>query len=164
MYANRCVVFCVPLVVLLVATTARGLAQSTPPATMPPSLQAPKAMQPAASDDELRKLLIARYNSVAAEIDSQKRESGARWTGVNADQARRVLVSWIEINPADEVALREQFVDLMKAEEAAYEKFVKDGVTPLWTLEQKRYARLDAEIELLRAKRKSPADPKGPKK
>jgi hypothetical protein len=108
--------------------------------------------------------MIARYNSVVAEIEGQKKEGGPRWKGVNADQARRVLVSWIEIHPADEIALREQFLELMKAEEAAYEKFVKDGVTPAWTLEPKRYARLDAEIELVRAKRKLPANPPEPKK
>ena len=126
-----------------------------PPKAGKVSTRSAKPMAAADGDDELRKLQVARYNTLLAEIrerDKDRRDPVGR---PSADEVRRMIVAWSALDPAVEIPLREELVEVLRREEQFYEKAVKDGTTPRWTLERKRYNRLDAEIELLTARRKA---------
>jgi hypothetical protein len=122
-------------------------------------------MTAADGDDKLRKLQVARYNTLLAEIRERDKERPGPLGRPSADEVRRMIVAWSALDPTVEIPLREELVEVLRREEQFYEKAVKDGNTPQWTLEQRRYNRLDAEIELLVANRKAkPVEPVGGKK
>lgn len=137
------------------------------PAQVPPggiensSIFTAKPRVPAPGDDELQRLLIARYNEAVKEL---KAVTAAYQTGSSTfetviNAAEHVLKSGLELGdkPADEIALLEQYLDYTKQNEAKvkrqYEAGQRGGESD--KMHQATYLRLGAEIELLRAKRKA---------
>ena len=124
-----------------------------------------------AADSDERKLLIARYNEALEELKeryqylgSLPEESGGVDRGSVGElilAARRLLATDLELNPkpADQITLREKYLEFAKNVEEACRLHAHPcpGCLPRMTILQARtakYLRLEAEVELLRAKRK----------
>jgi hypothetical protein len=141
-------------------TTGVFAAEPAPPkeAEVPAILKI-KPLRPAPGDDELRKLLIARYNAAVAETRVHYRAFVAKRLTVAdfADVARHVVDSGLELSdkPADQVALRGQFLQLAKEIERIEKERVDAGLDALPALLSARYVRLDAEVQLLKAQRQA---------
>jgi hypothetical protein len=118
-----------------------------------------KEVTPGPNDDDLRKLQIERYNAVLREAQVRFRQyqtgQGVPYT-LLSEVVRRLIQAHRELahTPAEEVAFLQQGVDFMKERERAAEEQFKAGQVSRADLDQARYFRLDAEIELLKAKRK----------
>ena len=143
---------------------AKDLHGAQPPepaeAQLPAILKA-KALKPGPGDDELRKLLIARYNVAIAEMEVRLRElrAGKCLFDALADVAQRLVDSGIELSdkPTEQLTFREQFLELATEIERIQKASFDSGRTGQADLERARYLRLDAEIQVLKAKRKATA-------
>jgi hypothetical protein len=122
-----------------------------------PALLAAKPLAAVDGDDDLQKLLKARYNEVAAELAGRYRQLRAGVTDVESlfDPAQRLLQTGLELHgkPADRIALLNQFLEFTRMMEQAVKARVDAGVAPMLELNYVRYFRIDAETQLLRAKR-----------
>jgi hypothetical protein len=141
--------------------------QNALPADAPvPAILKAKPRKSAAGDDELRKLVTARYNAAAAEMEIRLKEylEGRVPLESMVDTARRVVESGLEVSDSaeEQQALREKFLELAVAIEKNQKTRVDAGRISPGALEEARYLRLDAEVQLLRAKRK--ASPQRPEK
>lgn len=115
---------------------------------------------PAAGDDELRKLQIAKYNAAFGVVSSVK--AGYEAGNVSFDAVliaqQRVLQAEFELSdkPADQIAALEGSLEAAKAIEAKvkslYYAASQGGEADKYY--RAKFMRLDAEIQLLRAKRK----------
>jgi hypothetical protein len=135
-------------------------AEPEPPALPPePAILKAKPLKPAPGDDELRKLLIARYNVAVAEMQARYAEisAGRANCDIAVEAARHLVDSGIELTdkPAEQLAFREKFLELAKEVERIIEAQVEAGKTGVGDLEKARYLRLDAEVQLLKVKRKA---------
>lgn len=149
----------------LLLLAGAGSSPADPPTAAQPSTRSARPMAVADGDDDLRKLQIDRYNAVLTEIRERDKDRPGPLGRPTADEVRRLTVAWSAIDPTAEVPLREELVEVLRREERFYETAVKDGTARRWTLDQWRYARLDAEIDLLVAKRKlKPVGPTDGKK
>jgi hypothetical protein len=132
-------------------------AEPEPPLPPEPAILKAKPLKPAPGDDELRKLLIARYNVAVAEMQARYAEiaAGRANFDIAVEAARHLVDSGIELTdkPAEQLAFREKFLELAKEVERIIEAQVEAGKTGLAELEKARYLRLDAQIQLLKAKR-----------
>jgi hypothetical protein len=110
-------------------------------------------------DDELRKLLKARYNEALAEVEGVTRmyQSARASFDSFAGARKRLLQAGLELcdTPADKVALLTQFVEHTKAVEKIAQARFEAARDPDSALHRFRYQRLDAEIQLLRARREA---------
>jgi hypothetical protein len=129
------------------------------PKTKLPALLASNPLKADPADNELRRLLKARYNEAVSEakafymeepfidrIDTQDALYG-RW--------QRVVQAGLELcdKPADKVTLLSQYVDVAKELEQETKSRCDAGRLPIYHLHRARYQRLDAEIQLMRARR-----------
>jgi len=147
------------LLVFVVGSSGRGfLVQADPEGKMPRILTA-KPIKTAENDDELRKLLIARYNAAVAEMQARYQQyqndpsvTGEAFYGV----ARRLGEAGMELRdkPADQVSMCEELLELQKYFVKHAEAKFEAGLIGRADLERARYQRIDAEIHLLRAQRK----------
>jgi hypothetical protein len=129
-----------------------------------PKLYPSEPIKPAANDDELRKLQIARFNEAFAEVQllNSQLVSGGPPTSLRPifelifDANKRLLESRLELNrdSKEEIEIRDEYVGLSKFMENLMEKRVKEGEEHRSLATKARYLRLDAEIQLLMAKRK----------
>jgi hypothetical protein len=118
-------------------------------------------LKPAADDDEMRKLLKERYNAAVVVMKIKYLQADAGKVPFEAvfPAAKKVLELDLELNdkPADQVAAREKMLELAKeAERVVYEQYMA-GRAGLDDLAELRGFRLDAEMELLKAKKKAAA-------
>jgi hypothetical protein len=117
-------------------------------------------------DDDLRKLLKERYNEAVAEMSERSRQMRAGSTTFDSCfvAAQRLVPAGLELSekPADQVALLEKYVALAKQYERLLEDRLERGIRGFSKAElhQVKYARADAEIQLLRAKERAKADKK----
>jgi ribosomal protein L20 len=122
-----------------------------------PAIIPVKPREPATSDDELRKLLVARYNSAVKQLEGRYNDflTGMGALDIVVSVARRVTDSDLELadNPANQIAIREKLVDFLKTVEKLEQARLETQEIGLIDLEFTRYWRLDAEIQLLKAKR-----------
>jgi hypothetical protein len=130
-----------------------------------PAILKVKALEPQPGDDELRKLLIARYNAAAAEMAARYKEflAGKSIFEEMVDVGRRLVDSGLELSdkPAEQLALREKFFELALEVEKVQNARFAAGRIGAADLESARYLRLDAEVQVLKAKRKAtPPQPK----
>lgn len=118
----------------------------------------PKMPEPGA--DELQKLLVARYNAVFAELGAVGAAYSNGTTTHHAifDAQKRLLQAELELSdkPADQIAAYESYLESTKAFEAkikalAILQTVGGEANKYY---QAKFMRLDAEIQLMRAKRK----------
>ncbi len=110
-------------------------------------------------DDELRKLLKARYNEALVEVEGLTRMyqmARASYDSV-AEARQRLLQAGLELceKPADKVALLTQFVESTKESEKLVRAHLEAARGTESAIHRLRYQRLDAEIQLLRAKREA---------
>lgn len=122
---------------------------------MPGILQA-GPLQTKEGDNELRKLLVARYNAAVEEMEGefQMFMAGRSPFQQLVGAARRLVDSGSELNEKhpDRLALLQQYVELLKVVEKEIQSAYDAGRASKIELPQVRYLRLDAEIEFLRAK------------
>lgn len=136
-----------------------GLGQEPPPDELRLPASFPwKARQPTASEDELRKLLIARYNSALKELEVRFMQflAGRGSLDFMLSVTRRLTECELELcdKPADQIAVRQKLIEITKDVEKINQQRWESGRAGLEDVEFSRYWRLDAEIQLLRAKRK----------
>jgi hypothetical protein len=146
---------------LLTATTAGRAARDEDKL---PAVLENKPLEPAKGDDEERKLLKERYNAALAELRAryQRFEAGNDTLDALFDAARRVLDSELELcgKAAERVAVREKYLELAREVEKIQQARVDAGRAGAQDLEQARYLRIDAQLQLLRAKKAAEAKPK----
>lgn len=112
---------------------------------------------PAAGDDELLKLLKARYNSAVtvaqvavAGYTSGRGESASVWAAIQL-----LLAAELELtaDPKEKVQIHERNVQLAQEIEEVLKARIAAKIVPSRDLPTATYNRLDAEVQLLRAKR-----------
>ena len=132
-------------------------AEPEPPLPPEPAILKAKPLKPAPGDDELRKLLIARYNAAVAEMELRYAEisAGRATFEVAAEAARHLVDSGIELTdkPAEQLAFREKYLELAKEVERIIKAQFEAGRIGEADLAKARYLRLDAEVQMLKAKR-----------
>jgi len=119
------------------------------------------AAKDAPGDGELKKLLKARYREAVAEVKSARAvyEQGVGQGRSPLDDmlqaASRVKKSALELcsTSAEKVAVLQQQVKFCKDVETAVAERYDQGIDPASSLHRARYARLSAEIELVRGKK-----------
>jgi hypothetical protein len=121
-----------------------------------PVLEA-KPLEAAADDDAVRKLLKARYNAALRGLQAryEEVEAGKATLFTMLDAYSFVRNSWIELSdkPAEQIRAREIYFELAKEAESAAEVRHDRNALSTADLETYRYIRLDAEIDLVRAKK-----------
>jgi hypothetical protein len=129
------------------------------PETKLPALLTAKPLTEDPKDDELRKLLKARYNEAVGEVKEiyEKWRLGRVIIEAFADAAQRLVQAGVELydKPDEKVALLTQFVELTKESVKSAQTLYDAGKLAKADLHRARYQRLDAEIQLLRAKREA---------
>ena len=117
-----------------------------------------KPVEPSKNDDELKKLLKARYNTAVRLLRAayDRVESG-RDTPESLFAAGAILTLVVI---ADQIAMRELYLEIAKEVEKFTETRFQDQRISVMELESVRYQRLTAEIELIRAKKKLKAQAK----
>jgi hypothetical protein len=156
---------------LLLATLGHSIEQPAPPQKSPdkprlrlPALLSSQPLKEDPKDDPMRKLLKARYNAAVAEaIDYFEQEDLAKDHAVcrlySQDQLyamwQRVVKSGLEVceTPAQKVALLAQYLEVAREAEKELETNYSAGRCSIGDVQRARYERLDAEIQLLRARR-----------
>jgi hypothetical protein len=126
-----------------------------------PKLLPKEPIKPAANDDELRKLLIARYNEAREETRSIFTRVGYRLSSKEYfdpvfDASQRLVVSRLDISrdAKEDIEILEEYLEILKEAEKGIGKAVNEGRAEASLLHKARYFRLDAEIQLLKAKQK----------
>jgi hypothetical protein len=124
-----------------------------------PALLTAKPVQPDPKDDDLRKLLVARYNESVAEMKVRYTEFQAGKTTIDSmlGASQRLLKSGLELsgNPQDRIKLLEQFLEMAKVVERIDQALVEAGRLSAAELHEARHLRIDTEIQLLRARREA---------
>jgi hypothetical protein len=127
--------------------------------TKVPALLTGQPLKEDPKDDELRKLLKARYNEALVEVEGLSRMYQAARASYDsvAEARQRLLQAGLELcdKPADKVALLTQFVERTKEAEKIAQARLEAARGTESAIHRARYQRLDAEIQLLRAKREA---------
>ena len=133
------------------------------PSTNVPALVLSKPLKMDSDDDELRKLLKARYNEALGELRDYYEEKdlsdrhGITRRGDPDDLYgpwRRLIQAGLELSnkPEERVALLTQYLQVTKEAEKVVQERYDAGRVRVGPLHRARYERLDAEIQLLRAR------------
>jgi hypothetical protein len=152
------------VVILAVLCCALGVpSPAAEPEEKEPALLKAKPLEPAKGDDELRKLQKERYNAALKEVQLRYeyvKAGKALALDVIADASRRLLDAELDLaeKPADRVAVYEKQLEFAKDVEKIIEARAAAGFRDFSAadVEQARYARLTAEVNLLRAKKDVP--------
>jgi hypothetical protein len=153
---RRHIALSAPQLVLAVSLTlcaARAAAQDD---ELPPILRAnPFVVKN--SDEELTRLLKARYNAALEQALGRYKEliAGKTTTDFMIQAATYLRDAGLEVNarPHDQVALLAQIAELARSVEKINRAKYEAGSIALTQMAQARHFRLDAEIRLLRARR-----------
>jgi hypothetical protein len=151
----------VALALLTVLSSGRLVAQEKGPVPVPPGgtgvLGKRKALEPGPKDDELRKLQIERYNQTLLEMPALvELVLGGKYGPERLFEAqKRFAEAGLEVfdKPEDRIALLEDYVTMAKEAEKVFEVQLKTGVVAAADAHLAKYHRIDAEIQLLKAKR-----------
>jgi hypothetical protein len=112
-------------------------------------------------DDELRRLLKERFNAALSELQARYMEYTAGKASIEhlMEASRRLLDSQLELidKPSDRVAAHEKHVEITKLVEENAKTRWDAGKIAEYELHYTRYVRIDAEIQLLKAKRQAKA-------
>ncbi len=136
------------------------------PKVILPALLSAKSLKEDPQDDELRKLLKARYNEAVSEAKAYyEQEQLANRNAVeltrNEDYRYRMLQRVVQAGldlcdtPAEKIALLKQYLEVTKEDEKRTQARYDAHRIPIGDLNRARYERLDAEIRVLRAKREA---------
>jgi hypothetical protein len=124
--------------------------------------QEPKKAEPPApaakAENRLPALLKARVEAAKTEVWARNQEFlvGRGTLDILVGASRRLLVAEQELglNRADQIAALEKHFTLMKEVQEINEERFRDGRIPIQDVKEAEYYRLDAEIQLERAKAK----------
>jgi hypothetical protein len=112
--------------------------------------------QAQSADEELKGLLKARYDTAFKVLEAEKRrmETGKSPVQTVFDAGRCLLEAELELSatPKDRLAARQKHLDLTKALEDHVKVQFERGSLSGAELEWAQYWRLNAQVELLRAK------------
>jgi hypothetical protein len=113
----------------------------------------------APGDDNLRKLLVARYNAALAVVQAKEMELSTgriEVVAALAEAARHLLDAELELadNPAEQLLAYERALEYARSVERMLEARREAGTATLADVERAHYHALDAEIQLLKARRK----------
>jgi hypothetical protein len=112
-------------------------------------------------DDELQKLIRARYNAALLEVQTVRGlfMGGKATFDTVADAGRRLLQAGLEFHRTPEARgeLLTNYVELMREYENGIEQKANGGAESVQALHKARFERLNAEIQLLRFKRATAA-------
>ncbi len=116
-----------------------------------------KPLKAGPKDDELRKLQIERYNEALEEARSllELVLRGAKTPNVLSDAHKRIAQSGLEVydKPEDRIALLTDYIASAKAMEQIFKAQFEAGRVAETDMHHATYYRIDAEIQLLKAKR-----------
>ena len=155
------------LLLPLVGSSAAQAPQPQKPPDQPgvelPAFLSAQPLKEDSKDDELRKLLKARYNAALGELKGLYKER--LLPGVdrldNLDDLygpwQRLVQAGLELcdTPVEKVAVLTPYVEMTKETEKTEQARYEAGRVTITSLHRARYQRLDAEIQLLRAKREA---------
>jgi hypothetical protein len=117
-----------------------------------------KPLETATGDDDLRKLLKARYNTAVRVLaqDVEHYSQGRGMVDTLLPALRQVRDSRLELSDssADHLVVLEVYSELARSIERLRDCQADAGRASIREVEQSRYTRLDAEIQLLRCRRK----------
>ena len=117
-----------------------------------------KVAEPAQGDSELRQKLKERHNSAVKllelRIDNYKKGRGDTATVFEAARLAAEAKLDLAENADGRGTVLEQMVEVTKAFEAHLQKQVDSGIGSKADLERARYARLSAEVQLLKSRQK----------
>jgi hypothetical protein len=159
------------LTVCLLAAAVVQSAGGKPPAADKfevkyPALLSAKPRPEAPGDDEPRKLLKARYNAaLAAARDEYAFEEFVKHRGPSQLDDPDGRYAWLKRfvdagldlcdTPAEKVAILANYLEVTKELERLEKVRYEAGRSGVGSFERTRYERLDAEIQLLRARREA---------
>jgi hypothetical protein len=122
-------------------------------------------LTPGKDDDELRQLLIARYNVAVEELklrcEDFKKHLATKVAVVEAGKHLLEAELELQTKPADRLRVLERTADLLRWYEKRVEAALKDGLIPRAELLRVRFVRLSMEIDIAKTKQ---ALGKGPAK
>lgn len=128
-----------------------------------PAILAAEPMKAEAGDDELRRLLKARYNEDVAELKArlERLRAGQGTVDSLAGVSQRLLQSGLDLtgNAEERVKLLQGYLDLTREIERIKQALVEAMRATNVELHQARRMRIDAEIRLLRARREAAKKP-----
>ncbi len=134
------------------SVTAQGKAQ-----TKLPKLLAAKPLETGAESDDLRQLIRARYNAVLEEVRGryQQVRDGSGNLGQLLEAYRRLLAAGVAAADSgkNRLLFLEEFVELTRDAERLAASLTRAGVQRATEAAQARYLRLDAQIQLIRARK-----------
>jgi hypothetical protein len=131
-----------------------------------PMLMSRKGIKGDTKDDDLRKLLLERFDAALEEMNVRLLERPAGGLGAETLRldffeqlsvaAQQLVDARLELAkaPEEEMAIREEFVDLAKEIEKKAKVKLDNGRVDLASYARTRHLRSDAEIQLLKTKRK----------
>jgi hypothetical protein len=124
-----------------------------------PALVSAKSLKVDPKDDELRKLLKARYNDAVGDAKAVYEDyvHGRATYDKLYGSWQRVVQAGLELcdKPAQKVALLTQYLEATKEAEKLAQAWNNEGKIRVGDLHRARYERLNAEILLHRAKREA---------
>jgi len=151
------------LTVLVSPTSAQRRPPETPRVGQEPlpALLERTSRKAAGDADELQKLLVERYNEAVKEVANLNRLAGIRTARNDAslvDAVRRLVEAEMDLTSKreDRLTLLKEYIEFLKRAEQQTELMLRAGGAGGMTesdLSRLRYARLSAEIRLLRTKR-----------
>jgi hypothetical protein len=161
MVRSRGLQVAVTLALLTVLMTGRVVAQEKDPGPVPPKReswwQKRKALEPGPKDDDLRKLQIEKYNRTLLEMPALTMLvlTGAKPPERLFDAGKRFVEAGLEVfdKPEDRIALLEDYVAMTKEAEKVFQTQLQLGKVVVADVEMATYYRIDAELQLLKAKR-----------
>jgi len=156
-YAGLCV--CVSAFVILLTLSGHSRAQpSAADGAESPFLHG-RAVAIEEGDDELLKLLKARYNEALAEMSLHHKYMRMGRGALPEEAGQRLLRAGLDLyeRPEERVTFLEQYVEFAKSCEQQIDMRVEIGVAGMEEAHRARYVRIGAEIDLLRARREAGA-------
>jgi hypothetical protein len=117
-----------------------------------------KPVEPAAGDTELQKKLKERHNAAVKLLEERINEykKGIRDVSVVFEAGRLAADAKLELDPSPQarIAVLEQTLEAAKELEASLQKQLDKGFGSKGDLQRARLARLNVEVDLIKAKQK----------
>jgi hypothetical protein len=118
-----------------------------------------KPLEPEAGDDDLRKLLKARYNAALSEVRNRY-DALAKGRGTLDplfDAGRRLFEAELDLyaKPAERITALEKLLEFVKEFEVILERNLKAEIGTPADLDRLRFGRLTIEVALVKAKREA---------
>jgi len=138
--------------------TSQGKQPAVLPEISPKILAFLKPVEPAAGDTELQKKLKERHNAAVKLLEERINEykKGIRDVSAVFEAGRLAADAKLELDPSPQarIAVLEQTLDAAKVLEASLQQQLDKGFGSKGDLQRARLARLNVEVDLIKAKQK----------